>query len=284
MYTPEISKTKKNKETEEPEEPEEPEGPEETADKNDPQELVYDHLFGEANFNEPGYPIDKPEGRTRELEDWSNLDLYDKPVTCIMFSNFLGKELQFSESAKIRLRLAVKLVSVMTERILQSIKPTPRYFNQLTPVHAPKINPQHVTFEFQLMKWFGSDSAEIANRVRAGILIMHKVLTDPLEIITFVNDCAIKNNPGDGVHQHPGADNEDFGRGFINRNRRATLGHTIYINDSTTLEKLQMSGMMRYIFHELTHGVLDLPTFDCDRDGYMKSARINLLSVAEISS
>ena len=91
---------------------------------------------------------------------------------------------------------------------------------------------------------------------------MHTLLTNPLEIIRFVKDCAIKKWSGDGFQLYPGApsaDKEDFA--IPEANRRVPPGNVIAINELKNYDKLGVSEMVRYIFHELTFDVLKLPKF-----------------------
>ncbi len=204
-----------------------------------------------------------------------------------MFSDFISQINQFSEIEKVKLRSAVNFTRVMTYQVLQVIKPGPSQFDYKNPPQhltkiLSKLHPKPNEFEEQLMFWFGSTSPEITSCVREGMLKMHALLTNPVAIITFVNDCAIKNNPGDGVHQHPGADNEDFA--LPKPNGGVLADHVIHINENTTLARLQVRGMARYIFHELTHDVLKLPKYSFDREAHLLSARDQLHYQAMITN
>ena len=240
---------------------------EEQAENYERPEFVYDPLFGKAHFNEPGFQGFMPT-ESLDFDDWSNLDIYDKPVTCVMFSNFPTDEDQFSEAYKIRLRLAVRLVSVMIERAVKFMKPPPENSNITSQEHAAVVNEEDVTFEFQLLRWFGSDSRTTATRVREGILKMHKVLTDPLEIISFVNDIGTQKSTVHWVPRYEKvAINDDDG--FIVKVRRANIGYVIYIDDESNLHTLNMDVMVLYIFHELCREILDLPYKEWDDRGYL---------------
>ena len=208
-----------------------------------------------------------------DFADWSNLDIYDKPVTCVMFSNFLSEEAQFSEADKIRLRLAVRLVSVMTDRALKLTRPPPKPSFIPSQEHVDVVNEDHVTFKFQLIRWFGSDSRATATRVREGILTMHTVLTDPLEIISFVNDIGTQNSPAHWVPRYENMATNNYD-GFIVKPLIAHIGHVIHIDDETNLQKLSMNGMVRYIFYELSREVLELTRFEkWDNCGYLSFFR-----------
>lgn len=227
---------------------------------------------------------EKQQTDNEEKTDCYDVDDYDKPLTCVMFSNFLNNVNEFSDIERIHLRMAVKLVSIMFAKIMPLIKPRSRRLKQLVPLNTAPIDADHMRFKFQLKRWFGSGSAETAQRVREGILKIQAVLTDPLAIITFINDIDIKKSLalGHRIETSLAPDDEDLFRRFRSKIPQATVGYGIYINEETTLKRLQISGMMRYIVHELAYHILDLPRDNFSNQGHMKSARKNLLNMAAV--
>jgi hypothetical protein len=148
------------------------------------------------------------------------------------------------------------------------MKPPPENSNITSQEHAAVVNEEDVTFEFQLLRWFGSDSRTTATRVREGILKMHKVLTDPLEIISFVNDLYTQDNTKRWVPRYQNVPTHNY-EGFIVKPRIGHVGHVIHIDCEANFQILSMSGMVRYIFHELSRQVLELRYFEWDSTGHL---------------
>jgi hypothetical protein len=192
-----------------------------------------------------------------------------------MFSNFSSEEEQFSEADKVRLRLAVRLVSVMTDRALKLTRPPPEY------IHSPSVEQvawdpnDHEMFNVSLKKWFGSTSRTTATRVREGILTMHKVLTDPLEIISFVNNVGMKSSLERWIPRYENFPTHNY-EGFIVK-PRIDPGHVIHATKDANFSRIGMDGMVRYIFHELCRDVLNLPHHGWDDRGYLINFRESMM-------
>ncbi len=231
------------------------------------------NLFGQPSFHDPGTPKGKRRkpGRSYPLDDLTDFAVSRHSLICIVFSDFVGEENEFSEVEKMQLRYAVNFTSVMTRQVLHVIKPGPTQFDYKNPPPhltklLSKIHPRPNHFKEQLMRWFKSTSPEMTKKVREGMLKMHALLTNPLETITFVKDCAIKKWPGDGFYQYPGADTEDFA--IPEGNRRVKPGYVIPIHELTNFAELREGGMARYIFHELVFDVLKIPNYYRDSRTY----------------
>ncbi len=224
------------------------------------------------SFNDPRDSISNPGIRSPSIE------AHATALPCILFSCFINQNIQFSDVEKVRLRLALKLVSEMLERVIRVIH-LPK--NKLdTTSDDLKDNDGDAMFAYQLNRWFGSTSSEVIRRVRKGMFTMHRVLKNPSEIITFVNVCSMQKWTGPWEH-YPESPEEDLNTGYIYPNRQAIAGYRIVINDRTRLDKLGMSGMARYIFHQLTYDVLGLPNNPLENIGHMGGADVSLLSIAQ---
>jgi hypothetical protein len=255
---------------------------EEQAENYEQPEFVYDPDLGRPKFEQPGFiggtPSSTQKNNCFALDEFSNLDLYGKPVTCVMFSNFSSEEEQFSEADKIRLKLAVKLVSVMVERVVRIMRPPPEY------IHSPSVEQvawdpkDYEMFNVRLMKWFGSTSRTTATRVREGILTMHKVLTDPLEIISFVNNVGMKSSLERWIPRYENFPTHNY-EGFIVK-PRIDPGHVIHATKDANFSRIGMDGMVRYIFHELSRELLDLPHHGWDDRGYWLTFRNEMMDFA----
>ncbi len=255
---------------------------EEQAENYEQPKFVYNPFLGMTNAAQPNFRGDPRSDKLNDncfpLDELSNLNYYGKAVTCVMFSNFPREEAQFSEADKIRLKLAVKLVSVMIQRVVRIMRPPLEY------LHSPSVEQvawdpkDHEMFNVSLMKWFGSDSRATATRVREGILTMHKVLTDPSEIISFVNNIDMTTNTDRWIPRYDkfATNNHD---GFIVK-PRIDPGHVIHITCLANLHRLGMDGIVRYIFHELCRDVLTLPHHGWDDMGYLINYRESMMDYA----
>ena len=296
-------------------------------------------------------PEKRPENRPkmRSLDEPEGPPPAQMPLACIMFSDFRDQRNQFSAVEKIRLRLAVKLVSVMNAKVLHLL--------DLSATLDYKRERHTFTFPEQLTRWFGEANTtyETADFVKDGLRKIHYALTDPLKIITFVNVTGMQMYAGPWLHyseytgnenlqltggypntgsapnlppysQNPFADNiepnvivannwEDIGPGVGNDpnypkelaydaelyfdqipsggertptdlpfpKRPGIFGPVVHIDETTTLDRLTMGGMVRYIFHEIVSSVLNFPTdgLNINRDGHLDTSRAKLSKLAE---